>query len=216
MPLRLPTETLKAFLAFKLWCEMGAERSLSKAAGQLKKSVPVLARWSLKHRWSERALEWDTENEQIYRDAERKEREKEAAKWAKRRVEMARHDWDSAEKLQKIAEEMCKAPLFETTVNDADGRQITIMPVRWSLGDLPKILQLISDLKRRACEMPKEITEQKVTVEAPMKVDRLTIEQLRNLAELLEQVEAPAIDIPIQIQIPETAGNGNGEHSSGN
>ena len=81
---RLPTETLKAYAAFRFYCELGARRSVREAARQNNIKTTSLSEkntrvnttvrrwlgWSAKHRWVSRAAARDAwiaqvEDEQI-------------------------------------------------------------------------------------------------------------------------------------------------------
>lgn len=55
-----PKETKKAFEAFKLYRDMGFERSQAKVAKKLGKSTQLMSRWSRKYKWVKRAAAWDT------------------------------------------------------------------------------------------------------------------------------------------------------------
>jgi hypothetical protein len=53
-PLRLESESEKAWIAFDAYAQMGETRSIRKCARQLNKSTTILARYSKKHRWLKR------------------------------------------------------------------------------------------------------------------------------------------------------------------
>lgn len=57
---RQSQESAKAFSAFELYLQQCAERSIRKVAQELNKSVALIARWSRRHGWVQRAREWDT------------------------------------------------------------------------------------------------------------------------------------------------------------
>lgn len=52
-------ETAKAYEAFRIYRDMGAERSLSRAAEQIGKSVRLLKKWSSTHGWMRRVHAYD-------------------------------------------------------------------------------------------------------------------------------------------------------------
>lgn|SRR3982751_1254965 len=79
-------EGVRAFQAFHLYLQMGADRSISKVAGQLGKSRSLLARWSTAHEWSERAGEWDAHLAKL----ERRAREKQCKEAAENHVNVAK------------------------------------------------------------------------------------------------------------------------------
>ena len=60
---RLPKETTESFEAFKVYRDMGAERSLAKVGEKLGKSTALMERWSARHDWGNRVKAWDDEIE---------------------------------------------------------------------------------------------------------------------------------------------------------
>lgn len=56
---RREDETSPAYEAFRTYLGMGASRSLSKLAGELNKSMQLLAGWSSKHDWVDRVRAHD-------------------------------------------------------------------------------------------------------------------------------------------------------------
>lgn len=59
--IRQPDESVKAYDAFAIYRDLGKERSLPKVAEKCNKNVSLIARWSQKHKWVERATAWDDE-----------------------------------------------------------------------------------------------------------------------------------------------------------
>lgn len=70
---RQDTETPKQFEAFKVYRDMGEERSLSKVAKQLGKSTQLLSRWSSANSWVERCVSWDAEQDRLLRQQQLKD-----------------------------------------------------------------------------------------------------------------------------------------------
>lgn len=64
---RQPEETTKAFEAFRVYRDLGSERSIAKAGKQLGKNRVTLEGWSSKFNWVERAAAWDAEQDRIAR-----------------------------------------------------------------------------------------------------------------------------------------------------
>jgi len=54
-----PGEGERAFAAFTIYRNLGPQRSLSKVAQAVAKSLPLMKRWSRRWRWSVRASAWD-------------------------------------------------------------------------------------------------------------------------------------------------------------
>lgn len=66
-------ETPKQFEAFKIYRDMGEERSITKVANQLSKTRPLLTRWSSANNWVERCRAWDNEQDRLLLIEQRKE-----------------------------------------------------------------------------------------------------------------------------------------------
>ncbi len=74
---RLNGEGAKAFQAFTSYRDLPAsERSLAAVSQQLSKSKSLCARWSTEFRWVERAVAWDSHQDQLRRKRRAAEREK--------------------------------------------------------------------------------------------------------------------------------------------
>lgn len=56
-------ESAKAYQAFVIYRDLGAERSTSKVAQKLSKSEQLIRRWSAKHEWQQRVEAWDAEQQ---------------------------------------------------------------------------------------------------------------------------------------------------------
>lgn len=69
---RQPEETTKAFEAFRVYRDLGAERSIAKAGKQLGKNRVTLEGWSSKFNWVERVAAWDAEQDRIARQEQAK------------------------------------------------------------------------------------------------------------------------------------------------
>jgi hypothetical protein len=89
---RLPGETPKAFAAFLVYRNMGADRSIVKAGRKLGKNRVTLEDWSVKYCWTERAAAYDAEQARKEQAAIDKAQAAEAAKWARRQ---SKHREDS-------------------------------------------------------------------------------------------------------------------------
>ena len=70
---RQDNETPKQFEAFKIYRDMGEERSLSKVAQQLSKTKQLLSRWSSANNWVERCASWDAEQDRLLRQQQLKD-----------------------------------------------------------------------------------------------------------------------------------------------
>lgn len=105
---RLPGETTKAYAAFRIFLKLGSERSVRKAARKRNKGVTVVAEWSSKYQWTERAAAFDEHVARIEQAAMDKQAQADAQKWAdrlnahrERRFHIGTLMLDTAEKLLK-------------------------------------------------------------------------------------------------------------------
>lgn len=60
-------ETARAFEAFSIYRDMGADRSLRKVVQRLDKNLTTIGDWSVKYEWVKRAAAWDAEQDRIAR-----------------------------------------------------------------------------------------------------------------------------------------------------
>lgn len=66
---QLHDESEPAFQAFVRYRDLGAQRSLKKAAREEGKSIGLFERWSSRHGWGARVASWDLEQQDLHRDA---------------------------------------------------------------------------------------------------------------------------------------------------
>ena len=78
-------ESTRAYEAFALYRDMGADRALRKVVQALNKNLTTIAEWSTKYEWVKRAAEWDAEQDRIARNAQIEE----IKKMRKRHAEVA-------------------------------------------------------------------------------------------------------------------------------
>lgn len=153
---RQPNESSKAFEAFRLYRDMGPERSAEAVAKKLGKSRKGLDRWSSRFSWVDRARAWDDFLDAKQRAAEAKKLEGEAAKWAARKAEHQNKLWERKVKLEEKLHAMLQFPLAETRT--ADGRTI-VKPTRWTFGEAARLTEAITKLERLAMGLPTDKTE---------------------------------------------------------
>lgn len=89
---QLPGETPKAYAAFRVYRNMGADRSIVKAGRKLGKNRVTLEDWSVKYQWQERVASYDAAQAVKEQAAIDKAQADEAAKWARRQ---SKHREDS-------------------------------------------------------------------------------------------------------------------------
>lgn len=66
-------ETQKAWEAFCIYRDLGADRSIAKVGKKLGKSAALMERWSAKYEWVSRCAAWDAEQDRIARQEQLKE-----------------------------------------------------------------------------------------------------------------------------------------------
>jgi hypothetical protein len=149
-------ETKKAHDAFKIY--LGTEvtpgvRVLEDVARKLGKSCTNVDRWAAKHRWYERARDFDShcqskEEEQIGDIV---------AKWRKRRLEDAERAYQTVQKIQSTIQEMFEWPIVEqrpvVTARDANGNAVAItniVPARWRFRDIAAMLNMTMEAMDKA------------------------------------------------------------------
>lgn len=66
---RLPVESSPAWEAFVLYRDGGPARTIRGVCRQLHKSLTLIGRWSVRHKWVERAGGWDAYTDRIRREA---------------------------------------------------------------------------------------------------------------------------------------------------
>lgn len=147
---RQPSESAPAYEAARMYFDMGAARSCDAVARQCSKHVSLMLRWSQRHRWTERAAAYDA----MLRTREAGQREAaqaaEAETWARRRAEEAEQEWEFARALMEKARMMLRFPLQTTT--SEDGKTV-VHPARWTLRDIPALLDCAAKLARLAAGM---------------------------------------------------------------
>lgn len=70
---RQPKESARAFEAFALYRDMGADRSLRKVVQKVNKSLTTVGEWSTNNDWVKRAAAWDAEQDRIHRIKQQKD-----------------------------------------------------------------------------------------------------------------------------------------------
>ena len=86
-------ESNKAFAAFKIYLELGPERSLSAVAEKLGKSKTLIERWSGKFDWPARVQAYAAHLALVEREAVEAAARGKAAVWEKREQELRETEW---------------------------------------------------------------------------------------------------------------------------
>ena len=107
MPLmfeQLPRETSKAFAAFRVYLELGPQRSLALTAAKLGKSKPMMEKWSRKYDWPGRVAAHAGHVAQVEREAIESLAREKAIEWQKVHEEQRIEEWRQRCRLVKLAE----------------------------------------------------------------------------------------------------------------
>ena len=155
-----PGESAKAFAAFKLYRDMGAERSFRKAAQRLHKSVTVLVRWAKKFGWPARLVAWATHLQELEREAMDQAARNDAMKWAKRELEFREQRFAVGQALIKKANDMLAFPLAKQT--SRDGKTI-VEPAEWTLAQAARMTEVGEKLVAMAVGAPTDRTAVEVS-----------------------------------------------------
>ena len=105
---RLDKETPKAFQAFRIYRDLGIDRTIAKVAEELGKHPNAVAAWSQKHNWTRRAGAWDRELDSVGLNAELSEVEemhRRQAKLGRRLQELGMREIERAIKIAEDNEE---------------------------------------------------------------------------------------------------------------
>ena len=94
---QLPKESAKAFAAFSLYLNLGAERSLAAVAQKLSKSEQLLKRWSAKFDWPARVAAHAAHLAVVERGAIEATARGKAAEWEKRETQLRETEWSMHE-----------------------------------------------------------------------------------------------------------------------
>lgn len=121
---RLPREGDAAFESYKCYRDLGPERSIRKVARKLGKSETLMARWSSKYGWVERARERDDYVEGIKQSALREHQREAALSTAARAAAVEQQVLANREKageltaevLRRYERQLASLPLVRKTV----------------------------------------------------------------------------------------------------
>lgn len=157
-PKQLDSESDKAYAAFCQYIDAGPQRGLRELARNLGKSSTVVCQWSARHKWQKRMKAMEAENRRALAEAEAKALQESAEAWIKRTASFREEAWKRTQKLLDKAMQMLDFPLAKKTVSE-DGRTTTIMPTRWTQGDVVQILKHVETTQRMLLNLPTERTE---------------------------------------------------------
>ena len=153
-----PRESAKAFAAFKIYLELGPERSLPAVAEKCKKHVSIMGRWSSRCHWAERVAAHAAHLAAVERQAIEGLAVEKAVEWNKVHEAVKIAEWQRHKKLIALADDMLE---------------------RWgknkakygTLEGIARVLELATKLARLAAGMPTEIKEVSGEFKATLSVE---------------------------------------------
>jgi hypothetical protein len=134
-----PKESAKAFAAFNLYLNLGAERSLRAVGEKLGKSEGLIERWCSKFDWQARVQAHAAHHSLVERQATEALARTKAAEWLTRQQQVREEEWAIHSEAISAGREALKR-FYER------GKGAT-------LGDIARILELASKLGRLASGM---------------------------------------------------------------
>ncbi|HEX7569526.1 MAG TPA: hypothetical protein VF492_03385 [Verrucomicrobiae bacterium] len=137
-----PKESAKAFAAFSLYLNLGAERSLAAVAQKLSKSEQLLKRWSAKFAWTDRVAAHGAHLAIVEREAVEAVARSKAAEWEKRETQLRETEWA----MHEAAIAAAKRGLTAYMERDK---------VYANLADIARMLEIASKLGRLATGLDK-------------------------------------------------------------
>ena len=145
---QLPKESAKAFAAFSLYLNLGAERSLAAVAQKLSKSEQLLKRWSAKFDWPARVAAHAAHLAVVERGAIEATARGKAAEWEKRETQLRETEWSMHERAIAAAKRGLDAYMEKDKVYA-------------NLADIARMLEIASKLGRLATGLDKSNGEQR-------------------------------------------------------
>jgi hypothetical protein len=184
---QLPKESAKAFAAFSLYLNLGAERSLAAVAQKLSKSEQLLKRWSAKFDWPARVAAHAAHLAVVERGAIEATARGKAAEWEKRETQLRETEWSMHERAIAAAKRGLDAYM------DKD-------KVYANLADIARMLEIASKLGRLATGLDKSNGEQRDGDDLP----GLRVEVTVALEKIYggEIVDAEVVAAPSPPQLP--------------
>lgn len=175
-----PKESNKAFAAFSLYLNMGAERSTQAVARKLTKSEQLIRRWSAKFDWIERVQAHGEHLALMEREAAELIARTKGVEWAKRQEAHREEEWKVRNELLEMAREaVARWKANEKRCGSLEG--------------IARLLELASKLGRLASGMATDKTE--VTGEVDVNF-RMEVEQA------IKKVYGEVIDVEAQNLAP--------------
>jgi hypothetical protein len=183
-----PRESAKAFAAFSLYLNLGAERSTAAVANKLAKSEQLIRRWSAKFAWIVRVAAHGAHYAIIEREAVEAVARGKAVEWEKRETQLRETEWAMHERAIAAAKRGLDAYMDKDTVYA-------------NLADIARMLEIASKLGRLATGLDKSNGEERDGDDLPtLRVEvTVALEKIYGDAEI---VDAEVIVAPPPPQLP--------------
>jgi hypothetical protein len=174
-------ESAKAFEAWTVYRDLGAERSLQKASEMYYghgANVGQFERWSRRFGWVERARAFDVEREMVRRSAIEDHLKTQAEDHAAREARIRERILEIREQAAEQALEMLKYPLAEQHIvrEDEEGNEVTyvIRPSRWNKATAVQLARLAASNEQTGAGRPIEDEEGEYDLSALTEEEVLT------------------------------------------
>lgn len=158
-----PKESNKAFVAFRTYLELGAQRSLVAVAGKVGKSKTMIEKWSRRFDWPARIQAHMAHLAEVERKAIEALAVEKAVEWHKVHEAVRVAEWQRHKKLIALADEMIAR--WEKTPSRSGQLRCG------TLEGIARLLELATKLGRLAAGMPTEVKEVNTTMKATIDVD---------------------------------------------
>ncbi len=155
---QLPKESAKAFAAFNLYLNLGAERSLREVGEKLGKSEGLIERWCSKYDWKTRVQAFSAHLALVEREAIEALARERAIDWHKLHEEQRITEWKIRCEALELAKEVIAR--WRENTNKAG-----------TLEGIARLLELVHKFGRSATGMPTEIKEVRGEVNATLEVE---------------------------------------------
>jgi hypothetical protein len=145
---RLPGESARAFNAFRIFRDLGADRTVNKvriSLGKPDQHLAQLQKWSSQFAWLARAALYDAWIDRM----RRQEMEASIPLWEGRRQDALRHNLELCAKLRERVEKMMEFPLTKERVESrSDGRTtVYVVPAGWSWSSITSMIRAICEIE---------------------------------------------------------------------
>ena len=148
---RQPREPQRAYHMFCRYRELGAQRQLDALVGDY--SLQQLSKWSQRWQWVERAAAWDQYLAMLWQRHYHQQQQHQQHLWQQRQAQLRETEWEYVRALQRKVDAILSLPVTRQRTT-RDGKTVIIEPLNWSVGDVAQLVQLMSDLGRKALTTP--------------------------------------------------------------